>query len=311
VRIVLTGATSMIGVALIKKCIEKNIEVLAIANPGSKRLQVIPENPLVKVIQYGLGEMKNYESSGVEYDFFFHIAWAATTHAGRNDVNAHIDNIIYTVDAVNLASKLKCKKFIGTGSQAEYGRVSVPLRGDTPVNPEVPYGVAKLAACGMSRIRATQLGMEHNWVRILSSYGPNDTKQTLMSKLVETLSKGEHFSTSKGAQIWDFIHCDDVAEALLSIALRGVNGKIYPIGSGVGRPLKEFIEEVCVVFDKRKGFDCGTSLSLIGFGEIEYGPTQVMYLKADISELTKDTGFVPKISFEDGIESIINLLLSK
>lgn len=305
-KIAMTGATSMIGVALIKNCIEKGIEVLAFANPGSKRLDIVPKGESVRVVECALDELKDFDPMGEECDYFFHIAWAATTHAGRNDVKAHIDNIDYTIDAVNLASKMKCKKFIGTGSQAEYGRVSVPLAPDTPVNPEVPYGVAKLAAGGMSRIRANQLEMEHNWVRILSSYGPNDTQQTLMSNLLKSLMAEEHFATSEGKQRWDFIHCDDVAKALLLIAENGKNGKVYPIGSGIGRPLREFIEEVCRLVDEKKGNPVGTSLKNVGFGEVKYGPLQIMHLVADISELTEDTGFVPRISFADGVKSMIS-----
>lgn len=39
----------------------------------------------------------------------------------------------------------------------------------------------------------------------------------------------------------------------------------------------------------------------IGFGEIDYYPNQVMHLEADISNLTADTGFVPRYTFEEGI----------
>ena len=43
----------------------------------------------------------------------------------------------------------------------------------------------------------------------------------------------------------------------------------------------------------------------IGFGEVDYYPGQVMYLCADISELTEDTGFVPEYSFEEGIKETV------
>ena len=43
----------------------------------------------------------------------------------------------------------------------------------------------------------------------------------------------------------------------------------------------------------------------LGIGEIPYAPKQVMYLCADISELTVDTGFVPKYTFEEGIQETI------
>ena len=39
----------------------------------------------------------------------------------------------------------------------------------------------------------------------------------------------------------------------------------------------------------------------VKFGAIPYSPNQVMHLCADISSLTKDTGFVPQTDFETGI----------
>ena len=43
----------------------------------------------------------------------------------------------------------------------------------------------------------------------------------------------------------------------------------------------------------------------IGYGDIPYGPLQVMYLCADITALREDTGFEPRYSFEDGIKETI------
>ena len=71
----------------------------------------------------------------VQADAFFHLAWAHTIGAGRNDMPAQIENIRYTIDAVRTAAAMGCRVFVGTGSQAEYGRVDGVLRADTPTNP--------------------------------------------------------------------------------------------------------------------------------------------------------------------------------
>lgn len=89
----------------------------------------------------------------VQADAFFHLAWAHTIGAGRNDMPAQIENIRYTIDAVRTAAAMGCRVFVGTGSQAEYGRVDGVLRADTPTNPENGYGMAKLCAGQMSRTR--------------------------------------------------------------------------------------------------------------------------------------------------------------
>ena len=302
-RIVLTGATSMLGLALIKRATEQNIEVLAIVNPDSKRKDRIPKDDRVSVVECGLDGLKdlNLEASvdapaGEGDDVFYHLAWASTSRAGRQDVRGHIDNISYTIDAGELASRLGCKRFIGTGSQAEYGRHDGPLRADTLCRPEVPYGAAKLCAGDMSRIRCAQLNMEHIWTRILSAYGPYDSENTIIPLEIKALLAGEHFGCTAGEQFWELIYSEDVADALLLLGDKGIDGKVYPIGTGDARPLRDFLEIVKNEIDPT---------ATLGYGERAYGPGQVMHLEADISELKKDTGFEPKVEFKEGVRRTV------
>lgn len=292
---VITGATSMLGCALIEKCIKEKVPVFAVINPDSKRLDKVPENDLVRVIPCALEKMKELPALIPEKavdGIFYHLAWASTSHKGREDVRAQIDNISYTADAVEAAKELGCRRFLFAGSQAEYGLCDKPLTPDTPTFPETPYGIAKLAAGKLGGVLCEQNGMEHIRVRILSAYGPGDGERTLISSLIRSLKNGEHFSTTEGRQIWDFIYKDDVAEALFLLGGKGISGKVYPVGLGKGRPLREYIETV------RDLLSPGTS---VGFGEVPYREGQVMHLEADITELTKDTGFIPRVSFEEGI----------
>jgi nucleoside-diphosphate-sugar epimerase len=78
----------------------------------------------------------------------------------------------------------------------------------------------------------------------------------------------------------------------------GVDGKTYPLGSGMPRKLSSYLEAL------RNIVNPGCVLQ---FGKKNYYPHQPMYLCADISELTNDTGWKPKISFEEGIKKIIEL----
>ena len=96
-------------------------------------------------------------------------------------------------------------------------------------------------------------------------------------------------------QIWDYIHSSDVAAALVSIGERGRDAAVYCIGSGVPRPMKEYVEDVR---------DIVRPDSEIDFGAIGYYPHQPMYLCADITDLTADTGFRPKVPFREGIADL-------
>ena len=304
-RIAITGPTGAIGVALIQLCIEKDIEVIAICRKESKRIERIPKHPLVKRIYAGMEELselaetedlcKKWDIKG-SVDAFYHFAWEATIGGGRNDMKLQTRNISYAIDAVRLAKKLGCQVFVGAGSQAEYGRVEGKLRADTPTSPENGYGMAKLCAGQMSRIECEKLEMDHVWTRVLSIYGPCDGEMTMITSVIRTLLRGEKPSLTPGEQMWDYLYSKDVARAMLLVAEHGVSGKIYPIGSGKVRSLKEYVEIL------RDAVCPGMEL---GFGLVPYGKKQVMYLCADISELIADTGFVPEYDFETGIRETV------
>lgn len=303
-KIVITGPTGAIGIALIRKCIERKIKVLAICHKNSARIKNIPSNELITVVEADLSQLSHIKQNIDEkYDVFYHLAWAGTVGAARNDMYLQNENVKYTLDAVELAKRLGCHTFIGAGSQAEYGRVNELLTPQTPVWPENGYGMAKLCAGQMSRQLCESIGIRHIWVRILSVYGPYDGENSMISNTIKVLLEGGRASFTLGEQKWDYLYSEDAAEALLLLASKGKSEKIYVLGSGNVRTLKEYIEEIYRVI-----CDYSSTPGSLGIGDIAYAEKQIMYLGADISELTKDTGFVPKTAFETGIRNILSMM---
>ena len=293
-RAIIAGATGAIGTALINELVLNNIEVLVLVRPESLRSRNIPEHPLVSTIECGMDGYKILQNTtGKDFDVFYHFAWAGTSGIGRQNMYLQNENVKYALDAVEMAARFGCKRFVGAGSQAEYGRVEGKLTPDTPVFPENGYGIAKLCAGQMTRILAGQLGMEHIWMRVLSVYGPNDGNQSLVMSVMNSLRAGEIPKCTKGEQMWDYLFSGDAARAFRLAAEKGIDGKTYVLGGGQVRPLKNYIEEIRDVVSPE---------AQIGFGEIPYAEKQVMYLCADISELVQDTGYEPQVTFKDGIE---------
>ena len=291
-RAVITGASGMIGSALIRRLIQEKIEVAAVVRPGSKKMGQIPKSSLVTIVECPLDRLDGLPdlTKGM-FDGFYHFAWDGTFGERRNDAYLQNSNVRWTLDAVHAAYRLGCKIFVGAGSQAEYGRVEGKLSPDLPVSPENGYGVAKYTAGTLSAIYAEQLGLTHVWARILSVYGPGDNPFTMVSSTIQKLLRKEKPSLTKGEQLWDYLYCDDAAEAFYRMGRRSQNG-VYCVGSGVAKPLREYIEQLRDAVDQ--------ALPL-GLGERPYTENQVMCLCADIAALTADTGFVPKIPFSEGI----------
>jgi len=302
-RAIISGATGAIGNALIHELISRNYEVLVLVREHSKRNKSIPIHPLVNKKICDLCQLKNLQNdTGKEYDVFFHMAWAGTFGAERDNMYLQNENVRYTLDAVGVAKRFGCKVFIGAGSQAECGRVEGKLSPETPAYPENGYGMAKLCAGYMSRRECQKYGIKHIWTRILSVYGPGDSENTMISTLISKLLCGEKPALTLCEQQWDYLYSGDVAKAFCLLAEKGEGNKVYCIGSGKAEQLKYYVMTI------RNKINDNAEL---GIGDIPYGEKQVMYLCADISELTKDTGFVPEISFEEGIDKTIHWIKSK
>ena len=75
-RIIVTGATSMIGTALIEECIRHDIEVYAVVRAGSSKTKRLPESARIHQIECELEKLEELPAKITgECDTFFHIAW--------------------------------------------------------------------------------------------------------------------------------------------------------------------------------------------------------------------------------------------
>lgn len=296
-KVIVTGATGLIGRTLIEYLLNKQIEVLAIIREDSNKKFKLTNHKHLKIVECDLENLEILEVKEKNYDTFFHLAWAGTFGAERNNKHLQELNVKYTLDALNLAKKIGCTTFIGAGSQAEFGRVEGIISEKTPSKPESEYGKAKLMAEEKSRELANQYGMKHIWSRIFSVYGPYDRMQTMVMNTIKTmLEKNESPLYTKGEQMWDYLYSEDVAKALYLIAENGKANATYCIAYGEPHKLYAYIEKI------KDNINPNIKLKL---GKIPYSSKQVMNLWVNTNKLRNETGFIPEISFEEGIKRTI------
>ena len=296
-RAIVSGATGVVGSALVAELLRQGTEVLVLLREGSSHNARIPEHPSVRKIECSVEHLRDLENpEGLRYDVYFHLGWTGTKGAARFNPDIHTANIQYALDAVDMAKRFGCSCFVGAGSQAEYGRTKERLSPDTPAYPENAYGIGKLAAGFMTREKAHMLEMRHVWTRILSVYGGNDGEKTLITYLIDCFKNGIRPSLTAGEQVWDYLAAEDAARALILAGEKGRDGAVYLIARGEERTLREYVEEIRDLVSP--GAD-------IGFGEKPYADRQVMHLTADISATRRDLGWEPRLTFAEGIERML------
>jgi nucleoside-diphosphate-sugar epimerase len=244
------------------------------------------------------GEFPNLQpyAAKMPVDAFYHLAWAGVSTTLKNDAAVQVSNITLTLKALYAAKQCKAKKVICPGSTSEYATCGEAVTGKNVPAPADMYAASKVAAHFMAQQYARQLDVPFIWLLIASIYGPGRHDNNVITYCINQLLDGKKPSTTKLEQQWDYLFVEDLIAALVLVGEKGVPGSVYPVGSGVSRPLAEFITTL------RDKIDPALPL---GIGEVPYKTEKIDHSIIDISLLQRDTGFMPAVSFEEGIEKTI------
>lgn len=296
-RVLLTGATGFLGSWILRELAGGGTPTLALVRRGSGRSR-LAGLPALETVEGDLASISSLrpalEAFGV--DTFIHCAWAGVGNQHRNDDSQITANVGPTAELARLARDLRCKAWIGLGSQAEYGPGQGALDERSPTEPTTLYGAAKLASCLLARRLCELGGVRFAWLRVFSTFGPGEDLGWLIPYLVRALLRRETPALTACGQRWDFLFGPDAAEAVVKVATSpGAHG-VYNLGSGRAHPLKSVVEQI------RDLVDPGLPL---GIGQVPYRPDQVMHLEADIRRLTEEVGWRPRTTLEEGLRQTV------
>lgn len=296
-KAIVTGANGFIGTALCKELSRQGISVIAVVRNEEENVSRIQSFRGLRIAYADLSEFKNLHEviSDRDIDVFYHLAWVGSAGPLRGNADVQFNNIKYTCDTVEACSKMNCKRFVFASSIMEYEIEAVMATDATPgIN--TLYSSAKVSADYMARTIAGSLGIDYIRAVISNIYGPGELSPRLVNTSIRKLLSGEHCAFSTGEQTYDFIYIDDAAKTFVAIGEKGISNRTYYIGSQNPRPLKEFLCEL------RDQVDANIE---IGLGEIPFNGVSLTYNEFNIHAVKEDTGFVPTVSFAEGIQKTI------
>lgn len=291
----MTGATGFIGRFLVRELLAQDVEVFAIVRPNSKNKSALPEN--VQAVECSLNSIRKLPELVIarDIDAVFHIAWQGISDADARNQVVQIQNLVSTLDLIDAMHEMGIKTIVGCGSMHE-AEALVEMAEDKVVNNlGFMYKSAKTSAHWMGKAKAGNYGIRFFWP-LINTYGEEERSARLVNTIIRKIYRNESPALSAGEQFYDFVHVSDVARALFLIAEKGVDGTNYSIGSGDAKPLKEFLKIVGKVANEINGSDIP-----LGFGKITSNVISLPIETFNVEKLTRDTGFAPKVSFEEGI----------
>lgn len=287
----ITGATGFLGYHVLNELIEQGCFVYVVCRPGSQRLNRLCRFKNIHIVELEMDDILSLKDElSLECETFYHLAW----EGGRNDISTQLPNIKRTMDALVVASALGCRRFISTGSQAEYGIHHGLITESTIAKPVTVYGAAKLAACNLSRVCATQLGIEWTWARVFSVYGPGDNPNSLIPYLLQAFRNKQIPALTQGYHKWDYLYATDAAKALHLLGTTPHTNTMYNIANGNSLPLRAYVEVLR---------DLVAPEADVGWGRSD---SVAVPLEVSIDKISRETGWQPEIGFEEGITKLLS-----
>ena len=295
-KIYVAGNTGLVGSAIIRMLKGKGYDNI-LSSPSSHWDLTVQS----RVEQF-------FRLNKPEYVF---LAAAKVGGIGANSESpAHFiyDNLMIQTNIIDCAYRYGVKKLVFLGSSCIYPKfanqpitedqlLTGPLEGSNDA-----YAIAKIAGIKMCQAYRQQYGFNAISVMPTNLYGPNDNFDinsghvlpSLIAKFHGGLSHSEHYIINlwgDGTPKREFLHVDDLAEALYTCMENYDSEEIINIGTGEDVTIKELAETIVKVTGYQNYYQWDVS-------KPNGTPRKVLNV-----DKIKALGWEPKISLREGIES--------
>ena len=195
------------------------------------------------------------------------------------------------------------RRFVQIGSSDEYGSVPAPQNENIRESPISPYSLAKVSSTNLLQMLYRTEKLPIVVLRLFLVYGEGQKNNRFVPQIIKGCLSDEFFPTSKGEQLRDLCHVDDITDGILSVLENDkVNGEIINLASGVPVSIREVIETIQQYVGSGRP----------GYGKVAYRNGENMQLFADISKAKRILNWSPKIPLLEGIKkTIISINLKK
>ena len=230
------------------------------------------------------------------------VNFAAESHVDRSIHGAQEfvrTNVVGVQVLLDLARKYPVRRFFQVSTDEVYGSLGPKgkFSETTPLAPSSPYSASKAAADMLVQSYHHTFGVPTLITRCSNNYGPYQFPEKLIPLFVTNLLAGQKVPVyGDGMNVRDWIHVEDHCAAILAVLELAESGAVYNIGGECELPNIEITKRILKHL-KRDG-------SFIQY--VKDRPGHDRRYAMDISRITRDLGWRPRIDFDRGITETID-----
>jgi UDP-glucose 4-epimerase len=210
-KILVTGGAGFIGSNFVRHALQEGHEVVSTSIDDASL-----ETSRLTNLNKRLGDIESQDLDGC--DAIAHFAAYGVTPKTCNLGTAYEVNVVQSINLLEMAKKCGTKRFVASGSYAEYGLSGLrydKIPSDAPLEPTDTYAASKAAACIALTSYARSNKMQIVYGRIFSAYGEGQHHGNFWPSLRKAALAGHDFEMTSGEQIRDFLPVQEVARKFL------------------------------------------------------------------------------------------------
>ncbi|MDX6477243.1 MAG: dTDP-glucose 4,6-dehydratase [Gaiellaceae bacterium] len=261
--------------------------------------------------------VRDHLVTAADKPYVFHLG--AQAHVGESWHRPYETVMANTVGTLNLLQSMvdhdvDLEKFDTAGTSEEYGNVresvahhhdfddlgSLILHERSPINPKSIYATAKVAADFLTMKYHDAYGIPGVVTRMFNNYGPRQNPRYVTGTIITQALSRPEIELGALEPLRDFCFTTDGVRGHLTVAAKGVPGDVYVYGQGENISMRDWTDLILKTGEEH-GFWPGDRQVVINEKRMRPGATDVMALRVGYEKLKAETGWTPKVSWEEGV----------
>ena len=322
-NILITGGAGFIGNHVVRLFVNKyssyriiNLDALTYAG-NLENLRDVEDKPNYVFEKANILEVSDLERIFSEYKIDGVIHLAAESHVDRS-ILSPLDfvytNIIGTVNLLNTAKKywkdLSGKLFYHISTDEVFGSLGEEgfFTETTAYAPNSPYSASKASSDHFVRAYGETFHLPVIISNCSNNYGPFHFPEKLIPLFINNIIQKRPLPVyGDGKYTRDWLYVIDHARAIDVIFHKGKISDTYNIGGFNEWQNIELVKLLCKMMDEKLGNEPGTSEVLITY--VKDRPGHDKRYAIDATKLSKELGWKPSVTFEQGLSETIDWYL--
>lgn len=323
-HIVITGGAGFIGSHVVRRFVKNypdyriiNLDALTYAG-NLENLRDIENEPNYVFSHTNILDTAALDEVFTAYEVTDVIHLAAESHVDRS-ILSPLDfvytNVIGTVNMLESAKKqwkgkFEGKRFYHVSTDEVYGALGETglFTETTSYDPHSPYSASKAASDHFVRAYADTYDFPAVISNCSNNYGPYHFPEKLIPLFIQNIINHKPLPVyGDGLYTRDWLYVKDHASAIDLVFHKGVNHDTYNIGGFNEWKNIDLVKLVCSLMDEKLGREKGESEKLITY--VKDRPGHDRRYAIDASKINKELGWMPSVTFEEGIAETIDWYL--